>query len=145
MSNSVDFSSLVVRSSDNSVDVDATETRVLNALGNWLTANGKLSEEIGAAVMSAFEVAPKSNSLFIVNHALRVLNPSPENFGVVQKKIVEYVKANAGPHDDLNAVFAVQSGRNGGTQLWTTELRAEAAKSEAERDAKEAKKASKSK
>lgn len=138
MSNSVNFSSLLVRTADNTVDLDATRERVLNALDAFLAANGKLSDEISAAVMSAFNVTPKGTMLFIVNHALKVLAPSPDNYAIVEKKIREYVQVHSGSHDNLSALFYSAKGRNGGTQLWTDELRAKVAKEEAEAAAEEA-------
>ena len=135
--------SLLVRSADGSVNEEATLAAFDNALNALVVDRETDHATIGAEVdlvLNSYEQALKLDGL--VHTVALNLNAQAENMSAVNEKVRNYIRANAGRHDELKP-YRIALGVNGGVSLWTDELRAEVAAKEAEKLAKEAAKAAK--
>jgi hypothetical protein len=135
--------SLLVRSVDGSVDEDATLAAFDTALNALVVDRETDNATIGSQVddvLNSYDQALKLDGLV---HAVAFkLNAQSENMSAVNEKVRNYIRANAGRHDE-HKPYRIALGVNGGVSLWTDTLRSEVATKEAEKLAKEAAKAAK--
>ena len=108
MSNNIVLNTYVVRSSNGSIDHEATIAKFENDLNAFSVEREKEESVIADALHVIFD-SHKGKRIpmpFLTSEVLRVLNVQPENFKSLTEKVQEYVRAC----DD----FSIGKGKGGG-------------------------------
>ena len=129
---SIILSTFVVRSSNGSVDSDATMAKFQSTLSSFISESETESETIGSAIEAVLETHKGSrvNLDFLVSSTCRALNAQPENFKVLGDKVRQFVKDNscdkndAGMPSDSTKRLNVARGKGGGVGRWSDLLAA---------------------
>lgn len=89
------------------------------ALDAYIAEHETQQSTIADAVSTVFGQFPGANLTMptIEGMALRHLNPKPETYKVLGKRVLDYVRANSGKRE-TGALFGIAKGKGGGVCRW---------------------------
>ena len=108
----IDFNSYAVKSTTGSIDESATLSKFEGELSAYIAEASVEQEVIANAVDQAFEdnKGTRLNVPFVVNAAVQSLNPLPQNYAVLTKRVHSYVSAQT---KGENSLLAMKKGAQG--------------------------------